>query len=256
MQKKYFKSILGSFFYVPMLFAGTMGANHNITSLRPIVSILGGYAGINSQVSSTFYDSDNFFKYRTSSHAGDAGVGGVFLGVEYIRTPNLLIQLGADYTYFSSIKARGFNTVGVEPGTSTFYRIHYQFQGQQLLAATKILTTVRETLHPYVFAGIGASFNDMYHYRATTSETCCINLTPMFKNDSHSKFSYAAGIGIDYDLNQHARLGLGYRFSDFGHASLGHGATSVNHIKIPFPFKLGTHHNYANQAIVQLSYLF
>ena len=110
-------------------------------------------------------------------------------------------------------------------------------------------------MHPYASVGIGAAFNATNKYKTSTQESGSINLTPVFHDKSQAEFSYSLGLGIDTDISQKIRIGLGYRFSDFGKASLGSGQVVLNNYNYPVPFSLSTNRTYANQFIAQISYL-
>ncbi|KTD74268.1 outer membrane protein [Legionella tucsonensis] len=250
-------SFLSSFLCSTTLLAGESDIQKIYqTNLYPVISILGGYANMHVRNIETYYgDDDNIYLYRNSGHDNDTGVGGIFLGLEYVFTSSFLMQLGVDYAYFGSTRIQGIHSVGIEPSTSTQYQYKYKFQPQQLLAATKLLTTVQDSFHPYLFAGLGVSFNRAYNYDASTHETCDINLTPLFKNNSDQRLSFTLGAGVDANLNQHFRFGLGYRFSDFGTISLGEGNVNFDGYTASVPFSLRAHDTYAHQFIAQLSYL-
>lgn len=107
---------------------------------------------------------------------------------------------------------------------------------------------------PYFSVGLGAAFNNANDFR-TRIEELGVNVTPVFRNHSQSAFPYTLGVGVDTPINQQTRLGLGYRFSDFGAASLTKGEVVINQYRAPVDFALSTPHIYANQLIVQLTYL-
>ncbi len=238
-------------------FAGESGIKSFAPAYRPVITAFGGYASINAGSSGTFIGTDdNVFIYRASSDGNNDGFGGGFLGIEHaLPWYNLFGQLGVEYSYFGAVNVNGVHTVGIEPGTSTLYTYGYNYQTQQVLASAKLLATAYQIYHPYVSAGIGAAFNKMSHYRALAAEVGSLNLTPGFSGHTESDFSYSVGAGIDVDVNQNFRVGLGYRFSGFGDASLTHGAIMINNYAYPVPFTLRANDAYANQLIAHISYV-
>lgn len=239
--------------------AGTLGEINSVREHQHLIILSGGAANVHVGQSQSYLGTDNDrFAYYNKGSNKTTGLVGVFLGEEFSQlniNPALLFQAGLEYTYLGNNHLQGTNTVGIQPNTSTLYRYNYTFESQQLLAVAKVLATTHQIFHPYVFAGIGAAFNQSGNYNAYTSESGSINLTPTFHSNTQTKFSYALGVGVDTNVNKHVRLGLGYRFTDMGEASLGKGQVVANNYAFPTGFTLRMPHVYANQIIAQLSYL-
>jgi opacity protein-like surface antigen len=245
---------------VPPATAGDMGSMVSHQGFRPVVSLQGGYASINAGGNTqrfTGTDSD-VFAYTNSGSGKNTGFIGVFLGAEHslpwISYPGFM-QAGVEYNYFGNIGVRGINTVGVEPQTSTTYQYNYNVQTQQVLGTLKLFATAYERFHPYGEVGLGAAFNHTGQYNATTTETGSINLTPGFSNQSNTQFSYSLGLGVDTQVNTKIRIGLGYRYSNFGSSSLGNGTVTFNNYQSPVSFVLGNSNTDANQLIARISYV-
>jgi len=237
--------------------AGESGIKSMSAGIRPVVSLLGGYASIEAGSSSRHVSDDNIvFSYTGIGNGKSTGFIGSFAGIEFqLPYYNLFMQGGVEYDYFGSVRVNGINTVGIEPSTLTLYNYRYNFQSQQVLAVAKLFTTTHQIIHPYAAVGIGAAFNNAQQYRAVTPESGSINLTPFFHNSNHTSFTYNLGLGIDADINKKIRVGLGYRFSDFGKSSLGNGQVLFNDYVAPVAFRLNSSHAYANQLIAQISYV-
>jgi len=60
------------------------------------------------------------------------------------------------------------------------------------------------------------------------------------------------GTGVDVDIIDHLRLGLGYRFTDFGAADLG----NASYNGAPVSGTLTQSNLYANEFLAQLTWLF
>ncbi|VEB33501.1 outer membrane protein [Legionella cherrii] len=245
--------------------AGSMGLTAPAQGFHPVVTLFGGVAGLDVKTNSTQSFSgtdDEQFIYFSKKHNQTTGFVGGFLGTEYqLPHPGLFLQAGIEYDYFGNVRIKGLNAVGIEPDTSTFYNYSWRIQTQQVLAVAKLFTTTELTLgaphqfFPYLSVGLGAAFNNANEFSATTEETGSINITPTFNDHTQSAFSYTLGIGVDTPINQQMRFGVGYRFSDFGKASLDEGQVVFQQYKAPVPFALSTAHTYANQFMVQLSYV-
>ncbi|MBN9231181.1 MAG: hypothetical protein BGO90_09220 [Legionella sp. 40-6] len=250
--------VIGACLYASLSHAGESGiSSYTSPVLRSVVTLLGGYANINAGTRQTFLgDDDNVFIYRTSGGGESTGFIGGFLGYEHdLPWYNLFGQLGFEYVYYGPVTPGGQHTVGIEPETSTLYHFKYRFQAQQFLASMKLLTTTYERFHPYFSLGLGTSVNNMGRFTAITQETGSINLTASYKARSSTQFGYAVGLGVESDVYQHVRVGIGYRFSGFGDVSLKDPRLAVNGQALPVPFRLGVNNAYANQFIAHISYV-
>lgn len=243
----------------------TAGDRDSITTsqgFRPVVTLQGGYASINAGNGAQRYtgtDSDDVFTYTNSGNSRNGGVLGVFLGAEHtlpwISYPGVFMEAGVEYNYFGNMSVKGINTVGVEPQTSTTYQYNYTLQTQQVLGIFKLFATAYERFHPYVEVGLGAAFNHAGQYNVTTTETGSLNLTPSFSNQSQTQFSYSLGLGCDTQVSTKIRVGLDYRYSQFGSSSLHNGTVAFNNYQFPVSFNLGSSNIYANQLIAHISYV-
>lgn len=71
----------------------------------------------------------------------------------------------------------------------------------------KLLAMGFDALHPYLAAEVGIVFNQARHYQETALIPEGVPIAP-FANYSSSAFSHAAGAGVDWQLDEHLRLGL------------------------------------------------
>lgn len=241
--------------------AGDIGPIASSQGLRPVVALQGGYTSMNAGDNTqrfTGTDSD-VFTYNNSGSGKNTGFIGIFLGAEHalplISRPGFFMQTGVEYNYFGKVDVNGINTVGVEPQTSTTYHYNYNFQTKQVLGTLRLFVTTYERFHPYGEVGLGAAFNHVGQYNATTTETGSINLTPGFSNQNQTQFSYSLGLGVDTQVNTKVRMGFGYRYSNFGSASLGNGIVTFNNYQSPLQFALGSSNIHINQLIARLSYV-
>ncbi|MCX7118259.1 MAG: outer membrane beta-barrel protein [Legionellales bacterium] len=250
-------SLIGCLLSAPLATAGELGPLTPPARFRPVVTLTGGAAWINTTQSQTFSGTDGeLFAYHRNNSNHTTGLVGAFLGIEHpLQNPNFLVQAGLEYTYFGGANVGGLNSVGIEPNTSTLYQYNYHIQTQQALVVAKLLTTMHDVFHPYVSVGLGGAFHQASSFATSSTETGSLNLTPNYENRSQSAFSYSVGLGLDTNISERVRLGFGYRFSGFGEASLGKGQIELNQYAFPVPFGLNTSPLYANQFIAQLSYL-
>ena len=252
--------VVGAFMGCSVATAGDMGPMTLTQVIHPVFSLQGGYASINSGGNTQRFmgEAFNAFNYTNSGSGKITGFIGVFLGAEHVlpwvTRPGFFMQAGVEYNYFGKIGVNGINTVGVEPQTSTTYNYNYNVQTQQVLGTIKLFATTYERFHPYGEVGLGAAFNHAGQYNATTTETGSINLTPGFSNLNQTQFSYSLGLGVDTQVSTKIRVGLGYRYSNFGSTSLGNGIVTFNNLHAPVPFNISSN-TYANQLIARISYI-
>lgn len=249
--------------FANIAFAGVMGSPPSRYS--PVVSIFAGPAGMDFHHAQTFVGTDDeVFSYHSQENNQTQGFVGIFLGLEHpLPWYSLFLQLGAEYTYWSNVTVSGTNLVGIEPRTSTVYDYRFKIQTQQALVVAKLLAPAQlltgthpHLFYPYVSAGLGAAFNQASHYGVSTTETNGVNITPTFASNLRTGFSYNLGLGVESNISDHFRAGIGYRFTDFRNASLGYGQITLPDAStFPVPFSLGIPHVYANQFVVQLSYV-
>jgi len=231
---------------------------------RPFVTLTGGAVGIRMNTQDAFFIWDEtayLFNVDDTTRA-ETEFGG-FVGNAFpyfnddwgIENSDWEIQLGLSYYQLSSVRVAGT----LSQGTDTITRLdwqqfdyRYKIISRQALVEAKLVASWYDVLHPYIEAGIGASFNNAYHYSVTFISTNPVNevfVTPVYKDNTNTAFSYRAGLGIDIDIIDHVRLGVGYRFVDWGKADLGSGyigsAVINNTLEQP--------HLYSNGGEVQLT---
>ncbi len=189
---------------------------------------------------------NTYTKGITSQTAADAGA---FVGLERKFYDKLWVQLGVSGYVDAQITPKGsvwqftlpeFEDLGYA------YHIHHS----RFMATTKLLTTISlyPLLHPYVSGEIGGAFNHAHGYQETPLEAGVLPMAP-FADHSQTSFAWGVGVGLDYNLNQHVRLGAGYQFSDLGGASLGPTSAALT------TQTLSLSHIYANQVRCQLTIL-
>lgn len=196
---------------------------------------------------------DEFYRYQTQSTAPSAGFFDLFLGLEEplflpkISDNSYLIQYGFNYHQASLLTVQGVFTQGLDEQSANTYHFQYKTVPHQLLIEAKVLYPLKNNLNPYIFAGVGASINSVSQY--STNVPPFITFTRQYQNNMNTSFSYAAGLGVDWEFKPAWRLGLAWRFSDFGAIQLG--PSSINAIAVNGVLSLSN--VYANELQLQLS---
>jgi opacity protein-like surface antigen len=220
---------------------------------HPVIAVgTGGYLTTNSGYSQDFpiQDpiTDSFYNYSVNRSTQAAAFISFFLGDEWLIADRYwAMQAGLEFSETSALHVDGNLTQGAEVVSENNYTYNYDVRIRQLLIDAKILFTCHQIFHPYIFAGLGPSFNEASDY--TTTVPPDLTFTQEYKSRSTTSFSWALGFGVDVDIHDKVRLGLGYRFTNLGQVSLG--SASID--GIPVPGTLTQNHLYANELIAQLS---
>jgi opacity protein-like surface antigen len=189
------------------------------------------------------------FDYRPDENISPAVSYGGSLG--YILKPdafnNLIVSLS--YHRLSNMEVNGTLEQGI---SAPFYSARYQYaiQLSQLLAEVKIQHKWRQTLYPYLTAGIGSGFNSAKNFGTTVPDY--LTVTPAFANHTRSSLGYMLGLGMDTPIASNITAGIEYRFSNWGQAGPGNGVIRMRTL----PDYLSQSHLYTNALSAQLNYYF
>jgi len=190
---------------------------------------------------------DEFYNYSAYDASKTATLFNGFIGTEVALFSDWLLETGLDYNQTSPFLARGEFSQGADAQSADTYTYHYSIVTKQALIEGKLLYTFKQYFHPYVLFGLGAAFNKAYNY--ATSVPPFLTFTRMYSDNNTTSFSYAAGVGIDTDISDHLRLGIGYRFTNLGKAELGNATINTTTVS----GTLSQNHLYANEGLIQLT---
>lgn len=223
-----------------------------------VVTLSGGAAFSDSVGQSTFIPilnpaEDEFFNYAADSSNQTEFVWGAFLGMEGSLNQNWLLQSGFSYYQPTLFHPKGIVTQGVDVLSVDSFSYQYEVQARQVLFENKLLYNVlyhARVVHPYASAGIGIGINSSHNYR--------VNILPpfttfsnQFSNAERTSFSYRVGLGIDYELTTQLRVGIGYRFADFGKTKLGNALID----QVQTVNNLSQAHFYTNEVLGQITFV-
>ncbi len=245
--------IITSLLTTPMAQSGTMGPPPAPT-WHAIVSLGGGVAiSAHNNRSQVFPIgnpiSDEFYDYRTVRHTRTPGLFDSFIGVEWVVHPEWLVQLGVGYDRTGYFHRRGSFLQGADALSVNQFSFRYTVRTQQVLAESKLLYRFRERFYPYLILGLGAAFNDARHYR--TNVPPLLTFTRRYQDHKGSSFAYKAGVGVDVDLFEYFRLGVGYRFADLGKVELGRATINTTRVG----GTLSQTHFFANEVLAQVTFV-
>lgn len=160
---------------------------------------------------------DNFYEAeRPLKHEINYGFS---FGGQYTLNPELMVQLGLGY-----YRTQDFTAQGVVDQFHNFaydnLNYEYKVKHQRIVIQSQVMTTMWDVVHPYVSANIGDGINSATGYNETPRIPSAVPMTP-FADKRTQSLAMGIGTGVQFDLTQHIRLGLGYRFEDMGKARLG-----------------------------------
>jgi opacity protein-like surface antigen len=192
---------------------------------------------------------DEFYTYTANRASQTSALFGGFLGIEWLLRPNWSLQTGIEYNQPSAFSGQGTLAQGADIASQNSYTYQYNISNQQVLAEAKLLYNFKERLHPYVLLGLGAAFNRANGFG--TNVPPFLAFTRQYSNNTQSSFSYAAGLGVDADITAHARIGVGYRFTDLGKVALG--SATIDNTNVSGT--LSQSHLYTNEVLAQLTWV-
>ncbi len=211
-----------------------------------VLAATGGISFVNTQLSGSVPFEPSSYHY-SSQDSGDAnGLWGGFLGFE-TELDDWDAQLGVGY-YWTRADANGTVVQGSLPDE---FNSSYKVTSQQIIAEGKILWEATEIIRPYLTGGLGVSINDTHDFQVDLDDP--LSMSPEFNKHTETSFSWMVGAGIDAQLAESVRLGLAYRFTDFGKYGLGDCALQDG---TPLEGSLSSSNLYASEIVAQLSYLF
>lgn len=186
--------------------------------------------------------------YTGLSNHNTQVVGGVFLGGETELSSQWRWQYGVQYLATDPFNVSG-NVFQFSDPLYNNLNYNYYIQNYRVLAETKLFANFTTRWHPYAIAAIGAGINKTYNYYEIGKTSADVPMTVPFMNKTATGLAYSLGLGLDMDLSNQVRIGVNYRWSDLGKASLG---------TTPLQDSTTTIHysNFrANELLVEISYV-
>lgn len=153
-----------------------------------------------------------------SNRAAKSTIGlnfGVFLPIYKIISAGI----GAGIYQSSYFDAKGKI---YQLGNPEYYNMDYKYQllNTRLVAESRIFVKISDEIIPYLLFSAGSAWNKADKYQEIpTADTHF--LPQAFSSNTTTGFTYSFGIGADYSLAEHWRLGLEYQYADWGKGRLG-----------------------------------
>lgn len=132
-------------------------------------------------------------------------------------------SVAANYIYAFPAKAKGTVDQYSLPQFQN-YNYQYKVQSQQFLAVLKADLYRWCQLMPFLSVGAGFSLNNASNYAEQAVPGVTPRVSPGFKGQTNTYFSYMLGAGLDYIVLNNLWISLQYQYSDQGYAQTGAGS--------------------------------
>lgn len=187
---------------------------------KPIVSLSFSSALINPGDPQTLYLIPSTPEHYTSENYRQESWGvSLFLGLERDLTQKISYQIGLIEQINSSVGIRGNVWDFGSPEYNNFIYT-YRVQFSELMAGGKLLGNFQYGIHPYIEAELGVAVNNAHSFTLIPLEEN-VPKGNIFTNRVNTSFTYGGGFGIDKDLYDNFRMGLGLNFANWGKTALG-----------------------------------
>lgn len=229
-------------------------ANHSRQHFwNPFITLIGG-ASFNSKAGqSKYFPATNevfsYYNYHDYNIRQTDSIFGGSVGSEFLLNPKWALQGSISYYQPSTFNVKGIVTQGVDTSSENQYSYKYAIQVHQLLIESKLLYNL-QYYHPYLSAGVGTAWNKSKNYTVNIQPPFT-TFSNQFKDGTHASFSYSLGFGVDRNITEYVRLGVGYRFTDFGSSETGHGIIDT----VRTSHALSQSHLYTNLLLAQFTVL-
>lgn len=134
-------------------------------------------------------------------------------------------SLALNYTYALASKVSGLVQQYSLP-EFTNYEYQYKIKTQTFLAQIKTDLYRWPHLMPFLLAGAGMSLNNASHYTEQARQNVTPRVSPGFRGQTNTAFSYAFGAGLDFIIQKNIWASLMYQYSHLGQAKTGYGVNS------------------------------
>jgi opacity protein-like surface antigen len=206
----------------PLLLATLLVSPLSYAEIKAITTFTGGVAFTSATDNNDLTIGLSDYHYQTDDDTSTPGIFGLLVGAEFQFHPDWAVQAGISYYQSTSFSASGTLAQGVDPQSYSSFHYEYDIIVRQVLAEGKLMYNWKEIFHPYLSLGLGGGFNQSFDYDVNIIP-CGSTFSPHYEDNTVNSFSYLVGLGFDVDVNDFLRLGLGYRFTNFGEAALDDG---------------------------------
>lgn len=226
-------------------------------AMQPIVTLSGGMVSTLGPQSQQLVVANTYFSYQPENASAFNSMIGGSVGFESSLNQRWVWQstLGYYQTGSTSISGEEAQAPISHPLATNMWDYHYKGLGRQLLWENKLLLTLPKGYHPYLSLGLGEGFNEAYGFKVTPQNSGEV-ATATFDDHHNTDFIYMAGVGLDKNLSEHVRLGLGYHLGYLGQYDLGKGELNTGAGGAVFSLpSLKSSHSLTQELLLQLTCL-
>lgn len=216
--------------------------------LKFVGTLTGGAAWESAGETQTLFLSPTIEKKYVADETTDVlGEGEIFLGAQYTFAKHWQTQFGLAFAIMNPATLTGDIWDDAEPEFNN-YEYSYMIKQSRLAVKGKLLRETQSRFIPWISASLGASFNESYDFENNPTITEATS-TPNFASESSTSFTYAVGVGVQYEFTKHWQAGIAYEFADWGQSELGltSGQTMTDHLELD--------HFYTNSLLLNITYL-
>jgi hypothetical protein len=162
------------------------------------------------------------FQNTYLGHTNDTeSMESLFLGAQVTLPKNFEWQLGAAY-YQNITPFMPYGTV-YQFGDPLFGNLNYTYniESRRYLFQTKFLYSIMKFIHPFVSGAAGVAVNKSFSYTEIPVTSADVPMLQPFADKTYRAFAWSVGAGLEMDVHDHARFGVGYSYSHLGKAGLG-----------------------------------
>ncbi len=137
------------------------------------------------------------------------------------RTFWIGLGLESAYTQVTSKEGRVRPLFLINTGFETL-NFNYSVSSVPLLVVGQLGARIRPWCEPYLVFGTGISWNRAFDYKETPTDpdAAALPMRAMFQSHSTLGFAFMTGLGVDFRATDSTNVGIEYRYSNFGNASL------------------------------------
>jgi opacity protein-like surface antigen len=223
-----------------------------------VVSVSGGAAWQNaSQTQNIALTPLDTRTYTGNSSSSPEGIGELFLGLQSPIGSKLKLQYGlaAVYAGATTISGTVFDPFVGQNTNSYNYQVqhsHLAVKGKLLLG--DLVSDWNFSLSPWVSASVGYGMNRASGFTNSVLSSDGATLAN-FQDNTTNSFVYTLGAGLQYPINLHWQVGIGYEFSDWGKSQL-----NATPLLIGAPGQMtgagpSTSHLYTNAVLMNVTYI-
>jgi opacity protein-like surface antigen len=145
--------------------------------------------------------------------------GSALVGIEFPMSEENRWQTGFSYYQAATFEVEGQVQQLSDPAYTSF-EFNYKVNNQRILWENRWLSEVADDYFFYLMGGLGIAFNRAYDFDENNELNPAADIDPFFKDKTTTSLTYSFGVGVETEVIEDLRLGLGYQYSDLGKVEL------------------------------------